>query len=66
MSMNTAQAISGNAFVADRLFTGSSMRTNYLWKNLVTEKRMSINWLGKLYNGSILDSFWTVLSSSVN
>ena len=61
--MNTAQAISGNSFAAGSLFSESPVRTNYLWKNLVIEKRISLNWLGKMYEGSVLDAFWTVLSS---
>ena len=66
MSMNTAQVISGNSFISDRLFTGSSVRNNYLWKNLVIERRISINWLGRLFKGSVFDAFWSVVSSPVS
>lgn len=66
MNINTTQAISGNSFAAGRLFSESPVRANYLWKNLITEKRISLNWLDKMYKGSVLDAFWTVLSSPIS
>jgi hypothetical protein len=35
----------------------------HLWENLVIEKRISINWLEKLYKNSFLYAFWSVFSS---
>lgn len=64
--MNTIQAIPGNAFMSGNLFSGSPVRTGYLWKNLIVENRISFGWLHKLYKGSVLDAFGTVLTSPVS
>lgn len=64
--MNTMQTISGNSLISDAIFSGSPAQTNYLWKNLVVEKRISINWIDTLYRHSPLYAFWTVLSSPMN
>jgi len=61
--MNTIQAISGNPFVSDKLFFGPSVRTNYLWKNLIVEKRISMSRLYKLTRHILLYDFWSVLPS---
>lgn len=63
--MNTIQAISRDLILPDKLFLGSPIRTSYLWENLIIEKRISINWLNKLYKGSTLHDFWLLLSSPV-
>jgi hypothetical protein len=66
IGMNTIQAISSNSFISDKLFLASPMRTDYVWKNLIIERRISINWVDKLFKGSILYAFWSVLSSPVS
>lgn len=64
--MKTIQAISKNIFLPNKLLLGSSVRTGLLWRNLITEKRISRNWLYKLYKGTVLHDFWLLLSSPVN
>lgn len=49
-----------------QLFFESPIPTRYLWNNLIIEKRVSMNWLYKLYEGSILQDFWLLLSSPVD
>lgn len=63
--MSTIQTISSEALLSDRIFLGSSVRTNYLWKNLIIEKRVSSNFIHKLYKNSLVHAFWSVLSSPV-
>jgi hypothetical protein len=46
--MNTAQSISRESFTLDNLFFESPIRTGYLWKNLIIEERISMNWIHKL------------------
>ena len=65
-NMNTTQATSANSLKSSALFSVSTTRSDYFWKNLVIEKRISVNWLYKLYKGSLLYSFWSVFSSPVN
>ena len=65
-TINTMQSISTHAAHPDRLFAGLPVPTNYMWDNVIIEKRTSVNWLHKLYAGSILDEVWTVLSSPVH
>lgn len=50
----------------DALPLGSPMPKSYMWNNLIVEKRISVNWIGKLFIGGILDDFLTVLSSPVH
>lgn len=66
MNMNTIQAISRDLILSDKLFFGPQIRTNYVWKNLILEKRTSMNWLNKLYKHSFMYDFWVLLSSSVS
>jgi hypothetical protein len=49
--------------VTKQLYFGSPGTTPYVWKNVVIEKRISMNWLYKLYEGSILQDIWLVLTS---
>ncbi|MBI4089241.1 MAG: hypothetical protein HY424_00880 [Candidatus Levybacteria bacterium] len=46
-------------------FLGSSLGNDYVWENLIIERRIKVGWLYKLYKGSILESFWKLLSSPV-
>lgn len=64
--MNTMQVISRESFISGNLFAGSTARKNYLWKNLIIEKRISVNWLYKMYKNSFFHDFWSVLSSPIN
>lgn len=64
--MNKAKDITNEPFKPNKLFLDSPSYTRYLWKNLIIEKRISVNWVDKLFKGSIVDSFWTVLSSPVS
>lgn len=63
--MNQAKTMQGNLLLPDNLFIGSQVRSDYIWKSLITEKRVSLSWVDKIYKGSILYAFWIVLSSSV-
>ena len=64
--MNTIKTISGNSVISAAVFSGSPAQTSYVWKNLVIEKRISINWIDTLYRHNPLHAFWTVLSSPMN
>ncbi len=61
--MNTIQTIPRSSIKSNMLFSDSTIRTDYFWNNLVIEKRISVNWLYKLYKGSLLYNFWSVISS---
>jgi hypothetical protein len=63
--MNNIETITRNEFTGVKLFSGSPARVNYLWKNLIIEKNISLSWVDKLYKESILHAFWFVLSSPV-
>ena len=64
--MNNIQVISKKSVIQNELLFGSSAHTGYLWENLAIEKRVSSSLINKLYKGSIVDAFWTVLSSPVS
>lgn len=64
--MNNVQTIPGKGFSSNNLFVGSSTQTSYIWKNLVIEKRISMNWAHKLFKDSIFYAFLTVWASPVN
>ena len=49
----------------ETVFSGSPEQANYLWENLVIEKRISVNWLHKIYKESLVDAFWSVFSAKV-
>jgi len=61
--MNTIQAISANSLTQDKLFAGSPARTNYLWKNLIVEKRTSIGRVYKYYGRNIFSDVWSIFTS---
>jgi len=67
MNMNNIQTLSGNGLVSEKVFYKSPAlnKNKYLWGNLIIEKSISINWLNKLYKGSVADSFWSVLTSPI-
>jgi len=46
-----------------QVYFGSPVASHYVWKNIIIEKRISMNWLYKLYEGSILQDVWVVLTS---
>jgi hypothetical protein len=50
-----------NAIVFD-----TSAQTDYLWDNLIIEKRVSLNWLAKIIKVSWLGSLWLLMSSPVS
>lgn len=60
------QAITKNSLISDKLFTGSEVKINYLWKNLITEKQFSTNWISRLYQKSIFYDLWLLLSSPIS
>lgn len=64
--MNTIQISPNSSVMPGNLFFGPPARTGYIWKNLVIEKRISMNWAHKLFKGSIFHAFWTVWSSPVS
>jgi hypothetical protein len=66
IDMNAAQITSNELAIPRGLFSGSQTRTEYLWKNIVIEKRTSVGWLKKEVKDSVFYSFWLVLSSPVN
>lgn len=39
---------------------------NYMWKNMIVEKRDRTNWLYRLYKDSPLHDIWLVLTSPVS
>ena len=64
--MITTPVISKNSFLPDTFSFGSPARTSLSWNNLIIEKRISMNWLHRLYEGSIFQDCWLVLSSKAN
>jgi hypothetical protein len=61
--MITTQTISKNSLNSGQLFFGSPARSSYLWNNLIIEKRISVGWLYKLYEDSIIHDIVLVLTS---
>jgi hypothetical protein len=51
--------------IPNKLFVGSALPASFFWKNIVIEKRVSTNWIQRLYKESIVHDFWTVLTSKV-
>ena len=66
IDMSKIQIVSRHTFTANNLFFGSPVRSSYMWENLIIEKRISMNWAYKFYKGSILNDFWSVLSSPLS
>jgi hypothetical protein len=64
--MADTKNISKSSAISKQYLFGSKVRGNYLLDNLITDKRVSTGWVKKLYKGSIVDSFWSVLSSPTN
>lgn len=64
--MNNIQVISNEPFVSNQVFLQTPVRANFLWKNLIIEKRTSIGRKNKFYKGGVLHAFWQVLSSPVS
>lgn len=52
--------------VSNKLFFGSILPASYFRRNLIVEKRSSINWLKWFYKESLVKDLWTVLTSRVN
>jgi hypothetical protein len=46
--------------------SGNLVLTNYMWKNMIVEKRDRTNWLYRLYKDSPLHDIWLVLTSPVS
>lgn len=66
--MNTIRAFSKNSFASDssgKFSFGSLFSTKNFENSLVIEKTISMEWLYNLYKGTVVASFWTVLSSPV-
>lgn len=63
--MDNIKSISKKLPIQDKLLMGSLVHTNYMWSNLIIEKRKSVNWVDKLYKGSVLNAFWLVFSSPI-
>lgn len=63
--MNTEQINTENLQVSGNPFYGSRGQTDYMWGNLVNERRASSSWIRRSYKGSIFYAFWSVLSSPV-
>lgn len=49
-----------------KLFSGSAWSTAYMWKNLITGKKTSNNWLYKMFKATALYDFWLVLVGPVD
>lgn len=64
--MNNIHVTSGEVFSSSNLLIGSPAQTSYQRKNLIIEKPASIGWVSELYKGSVLHSFWTVLTSPMD
>ena len=62
---NDIRANSNESFVVNNLSFDSPSHTDYFWKNLIIEKRMSMNLVDKLYKGSVLHAFWSIWSSPI-
>lgn len=63
--MNNIQFDSKRPTLQNKLLFGSDAHTGYLWENMAIEKRTSSNLITRWYKGSVVDAFWTVLSSTV-
>ena len=65
--MNATQTISRDQVTrSDKMSLGSLMHLGSFGKSLTIEKSISLDWAYKLYKGSVIDAFWSVLSSPVN
>lgn len=64
--MKDNQVISTNVDNSGRLYFGSSTDKSYMWNNLIIEKRISLNWLHRLYEDSIFHDFVLIFSSPVH
>lgn len=64
--MNATQTILKDSFTANKLFIESPMLSSWLWENLIIEKRISMNWIVKIYKGSFLYDFWLLATSPIN
>lgn len=61
--MNSSKTKSEQFLTSGKLFLGAPVGINYMWKNIILEKRHSQNWLEKVYHNSPLDDFISVLLS---
>ncbi len=64
--MNTIQANLLNPVALTKLSLGSTQYTNNKWDASFIKKFITKKWPFEMYKGSILQDFWSVLSSSTN
>ncbi len=64
--MKDTQTITTDSAHSERLYFGSPVTTGYTWNNVIIEKRVSLNWLYKLYKDSIFHDFVLIFFSPVH
>ncbi len=64
--MKPIQSISINPFIKGNTILEINENTDYLWENLIIEKRKSSNQIRRFFKGIILEGLWLLLSSPVN
>ena len=52
-------------FVPTQYGTKPTHQTHYLWEQIITETKTHTNWLSRIMEGSILNDFWSVISSPI-
>jgi len=52
--------------ISDKIYLGSVLPASYFRKNLIIEKRSSVNWLKWLYKESLIKDLLMLLTSRLN
>lgn len=63
--MSIVQAIPNKSVMSDQLLDSFGEKI-YLWKNLVTDKRKSTNWVNRIYKDSIFHDLWMIFTMPLN
>ena len=63
--MNTIPVNYKSSYESKNNFLQSGLDSGYLMNNLIIEKKVSLNWLYKLYRNSILYDFILLFTSPV-
>ena len=64
--MNTTEKNIISSLDSFDIYFGEGEAKSYVWENLIIEKRIPVNWVYRLYKGSIFEKIWLVLSSPVD
>jgi hypothetical protein len=64
--MKTFQNISTNSLSSEELFIRSPIFADYVWNNIITNRRVSMGWLYKLYKNSMVHDVFLLLTSPIS